>query len=361
MYIALRNHSSYSLLESSIRIPELIDTAKKLQMPALGLCDQHHLFSAMEFSLACKRAKIFPILGCNVTLVLQNHCWDVGLWVKTSQGYENLCQLISYSTVHNTDTMREKITLEQLKKFSQGLILTTGGKFGPLYGLLGQNKPKEAQEALNLLQEIYKDHLYIELQRCDNTSRALDEVCIQLAYQENIPLLATNPAFFMDAKDFSAHDALRCIALGRYVIEEDRPKLSPEYCFKTQKEMESLFSDIPEALSNTYQFFQRIGFLLEPCSVRIPSFPCENEKELLHIESQKGLERRLLKHIFPKLPKSVDQEEVRQRYMHRLSYERSIIEPMGFSGYFLIVSDFIRWAKKIIFLLGQGGDLGQVP
>ncbi|ETZ07098.1 DNA polymerase III subunit alpha [Holospora obtusa F1] len=358
MYIALRNHSAYSLLESSIRIPDLIHTAKTLQMPAIGLCDQRHLFSAMEFSLACKKAQIFPILGSNLTLAFKTYHWDLGLWVKTPKGYENLCQLISSSTVSNTDIMREKVTLEQLQQFSEGLIVTTGGAKGPLYSLLAQHKIQEAQETLRMLSELYKNHLYVELQRCDNSLKDLDEACIQLAYQENIPLLATNPAFFMEKKDHTSHDALRCIALGRYVVEEDRPKLTPEYRFKSPKEMEQLFSDIPEALQNTYQFFKRIGFLLEPCTVRIPSFPCLNEQEQLRTESEAGLERRLLKHILPKVSHSVDQESIRNRYMQRLSYERSIIEPMGFSGYFLIVSDFIRWAKKNNIPVGPGRGSG---
>ena len=162
----------------------------------------------------------------------------------------------------------------------------------------------------------------------------------------------------MEAKDFKSHDALRCIALGRYVVEEDRPKLTPEYRFKTPKEMELLFSDIPEAIQNTQHFFQRMGFVLESCAVRIPSFPCTHEEEQLRIESEQGLERRLIQHIFPKLPQSADQEEVRQRYTQRLCYERSIIEPMGFSGYFLIVSDFIRWAKRHHIPVGPGRGSG---
>ena len=151
MYISLRNHSSYSLLESSIRIPQLIHAAKMLEMPALGLCDRHHWFSAMEFSLACKREKIFPILGCTLTLAFQTYHWELALWVKTAKGYENLCQLITCSTVSNIGDMREKVTLEQLQLFSEGLILTTGGQNGFLYTLLAQHKLQEAQETLNLL------------------------------------------------------------------------------------------------------------------------------------------------------------------------------------------------------------------
>ena len=328
-------------------------------MPALGLCDRHHLFSAMEFSLACKQEKIFPILGCTLTWAFQTYHWEVVLWVKTLKGYENLCQLITCSTLSNTGEMREKVTLEQLQLFSQDIILTTGGKEGFLYTLLAHHKFQEAQEILALLGGIYKDHLYIELQRCDvKAATALDEACIQLAYQEKIPLLATNPAFFMETKDFKSHDALRCIALGRYVVEEDRPKLTPEYRFKTPQEMEFLFSDIPEAIQNTQNFFQRIGFLLESCAIRIPSFPCAHEQEQLRLESEKGLEHRLSQHIFPKLPEGSDQQDVRQRYAQRLSYEISIIEPMGFSGYFLIVSDFIRWAKKNAIPVGPGRGSG---
>ena len=151
MYISLRNHSTYSLLESSIRIPQLIHAAKTLGMPALGLCDRHHLFSAMEFSLACKQENIFPILGCTITWTFQTYHWEIGLWVKTLKGYENLCQLITCSTVLNTGEMREKVTLEQLQLFSEGIILTTGGKDGFLYTLLAHHKIQEAQEILSLI------------------------------------------------------------------------------------------------------------------------------------------------------------------------------------------------------------------
>lgn len=359
MYIPLRNHSAYSLLESSIRIPQLIQAAKSHRLPAVGLCDQRHMFSAMEFSMACKKADIFPILGCNIALALKDQVWNLGLWIQTQQGYHHLCQLITHSTLTNTGNLREKITLEQLLAAAPGLILTTGGMDGPLYGLLAQHKPEEAQEMLDVLNGAFQDRVYIELQRCHpKHSRELDEQCIQLAYRSSIPLLASNPAFFMAASEFESHDALRCIALGRYVLEEDRPRLTPEYRFKTPQEMQVLFSDVPEALDHTRHLFQRIGFLLETSAPKIPSFPCPDEATQLRQESDAGLEHRLAHHIFPKLPSDTDKALVQKRYRDRLIYERSVIESMGFAGYFLIVSDFIRWAKHHQIPVGPGRGSG---
>lgn len=359
MYIPLRNYSTYSLLKSSIRIPQLIQIAKDRNLTTIGLCDQHHLFSVMEFSLACKRAGIFPIIGCNVTLAFQTHCWDLGLWIKTQEGYENLCELITHSTVSNSGDLREKVTLEQLESCSRGLMITTGGVTGPIYDLFAQHKPQEAKEILTTFRQLYKDQVYIELQRCHPShSKDVDEQCISLAYETGLPLLATNPAYFLEAKEFESHDALRCIALGRYVLEEDRPKLTPEYRLKTAQEMCTLFQDIPEAIDNTTHIFRRIGFLLESRPVAIPSFPCENEVAQLRQESDQGLERRLALHIFPKLAAGSDETEVRKRYQERLSYERTVIENMGFSGYFLIVSDFIRWAKNHSIPVGPGRGSG---
>ncbi len=359
MYIPLRNHSTYSLLESSIRIPQLIQAAKTHRLPAVGLCDQRHMFSAMEFSMACKKEAIFPILGCNVTVALKDHLWNIGLWIQTQQGYQNLCQLITHSTLTNTGNLREKVTLEQLLVAAPGLILTTGGMDGPIYGLLAQHKSEEVQEMLDILNGAFQDRIYIELQRCHpQHSKKLDEQCIQLAYRSSLPLLASNPAFFMSANEFESHDALRCIALGRYVLEEDRPKLTPEYRFKTPQEMQILFSDIPEALDHTRHLFQRVGFLLESSAPKIPSFLCPDETTQLRQESDAGLEHRLVHHILPKLPSGSNEALVRRRYRDRLLYERGVIESMGFSGYFLIVSDFIRWAKHHHIPVGPGRGSG---
>lgn len=372
-YIALRNHTPYSLLEGTITIPTLLETALSHQMPAVGVADTGHLFSALEFSLACQKKGLHPLIGCQLSCVYEGDQdgHPLVLYAKTQEGYRNLCRLVTCSTVGQKPALRGHISQEQLSHHTEGLIALTGGPYGVIDQWLDRGRPEKARSALTFLNALFPGHLYLEISRLEalpdgewidpelsQKRLTTENQLIEWAYQDGLPLVATNPALFLTANDYEAQDALRCIALGRYIHEEERPRVSPHCYFRSPKEMKALFQDLPEALDNTFHVMKRCSFLLKTTPPALPHFPCARpEEEELRHQSQQGLERRLLTAVLPGV--APDQHErVRTFYQERLDYECDMIVRMGFSGYFLIVSDFIQWAKSQLIPVGPGRGSG---
>ena len=363
LYIPLCNHSAYSLLEGMMPVAKLIKAAKDHGFLAVGLSDTGHLFGALEFSLACKEAKIQPILGCKLCLSAQSfeldrtQSYPFVLYVKDSRGYKNLCKLVSLTTVGQKDILREQLTIEQLAPYTQGLICLSGGKQGILNGPLAHHREEEALFYLRQFHQLFGDRFYIEISRCEPS--IYESMLLKWAYDLNIPLVATNEAFYLDPQDSQAHDALRCISQGMYVQDSNRARLPDQYYFKTSQEMAELFKDLPEALYNTLHIAKRCNFFLEPRRPVLPVFPCiENteETELLH-QSKIGFEERMARNVLPHVS-SDRHAEIRKIYTERLNYEIERIINMGFAGYFLIVSDLIQWAKKNDIPVGPGRGSG---
>lgn len=351
-YIPLRNHSPYSLLEGALFMGPLIQSVKSWGLEAVGLADSGHLFGAMEFSGRCLKEGLFPVLGAQISVFTEGKSYPMVLYVQNQKGYENLCALITCSTVGQPLELRESVTLTQLETYEQGLLALSGGFKGPLDSLLQQDNPDAARRVLESLGAIFKDRFYIEINRYPSLKRSqnIEDQLVDWAYAKSLPLIATNQAFFLNPEDFKAHDVLRCIAMGRYVAEEDRPTSAPDYALKSAAEMKELFYDLPEALANTEHLYRRVGFILRESKPILPSFPCPDPAQTFVLESQKGLEQRLSK-------KKVDSEGT-QVYQQRLQYEIDVIQKMGFGGYFLIVSDFIRWAKAHKIPVGPGRGSG---
>ncbi|UMM63373.1 DNA polymerase III subunit alpha [Aristophania vespae] len=358
-FIHLRNHSAYSLSQGAIRVTDLVALAAKNNMPAVALTDSGNLFGALEFSLACKKSGIQPIIGCQ--LALPSHSEKVGapaeplvVLAQTEEGLENL-QFLSSAGFLNGDPADPSVALDVLCSHAQGLFLLTGGNRGTLNQLLVSDQQEKARSLLIKLQEHFKGRIAVELNRLNESGESVSEpILVRLADEMGLPLVATNECFFPRPELHEAQDALLCIAQGCTMAEEDRWRVSSEAWFKSEAEMREVFSDLPDACDNTVTIAKLCAV---SASTRKPLLPIcpkvregSTEEETLRAMSWEGLEKRL----------SVmsDGEDKRAEYEERLRTELDIIVGMGFPGYFLIVADFIQWAKSQGIPVGPGRGSG---
>lgn len=356
MFIHLRVHTAYSLLEGAIPVKKLIGLAKEYKMPAVAMTDSGNLFGAFEFSLAARDAGIQPLIGCQIQITSErkNETDLLVLLAQNQQGYENLLKIVSHTYQHTKDGETPQIDFKALEPWTQGLIALTGGSQGGLGKCLARGL--DGKVYLETLQSLFKDRLYIEISR--QGDRAYEDQFIELAYAYDIPLVATNEAFFPDAGMYEAHDALLCIAGGTYVNEANRRRLMPDHSFKSPSDMEALFSDLPEAIANTRVIAQRCSFLLAPINPILPSFPCDDEVVELQRQARSGLEDRLNRYVYSSEMTEQEKLDLREKYFTQLEYELKVIEGMNFPGYFLIVADFIKWAKSQNIPVGPGRGSG---
>lgn len=370
-YVHLRVHSALSLLEGALPIKKLLDLAKADEQPALAITDTGNLFGAQEFSAKAWGAGIQPIIGCQLSIDFKDGAEsgrrgepplsNVILLAMDETGYGNLMELSSRAFLDTETGLIPHVTGEYLEEKSAGLILLTGGSLGPIGKMLTSGQKDLAGARLVRLATAFRNRCYVELQRHGTEEeRRTEPAFIDLAYELDLPLVATNEAFFPKREDYEAHDALICIAEGRVIIEEDRRRLTPEHYFKSRAEMTELFSDLPEALASTVEIAQRCSYRPVRRDPILPRFagadadPEEAEKaeaEELKRQAREGLIARLEAHgLAPEL------EE--KDYWDRLDYELGIIERMKFPGYFLIVADFIKWAKAHDIPVGPGRGSG---
>lgn len=356
-FVHLHLHSAYSLAEGAIKVKDLIKLCLKRGMPAVAVTDTNNLFGAMEFALEAQKSGIQPIIGIQAAVGDEAH--QLVLLVQTETGYRNLCTLISSAYMNSDPQGRVSVSKEVLAERQEGLICLTGGSKGPIAQLLYHGQTDAAEAELLALKNIFGNRLYIELQRHGlEAEDKTEEALIDLAYKHDVPLVATNDCYFADPLSYEAHDALLCIAEGRYITETDRRKATPDHYFKSPKEMNELFWDIPEAIQNTLVIAQRCSFLLQPVNPILPAYATEGgrtEFEELAAQATEGLEWRLKNFVFLTRGQS---EEIEKPYRERLSFELDVIKRMGYPGYFLIVSDFIRWAKDHNIPVGPGRGSG---
>lgn len=340
-FIHLHVHSAYSLAEGAIRTKELIELCEADKMPAVAVTDTNNMFGALEFSMAATGKGVQPIFGAQVNVGEAGQ--QVVLLVQNDAGYKNLSKIISDAYMEGDVSKSVNTTFEKLKDNSDGLICLSGGTI----------KGFREEKDLLALKEIYGDRFYIELQRHGLREEQQHEgALIELAYKHDIPLVATNDAYFSTPEMYQAHDALLCIAEGRYITEDDRRKVTKEHYFKTPDEMIELFSDIPEATQNTLLIAQRCSYILKEIDPLLPPFETEsgrNEIEELEHQVQEGLKWRL---------DTFENHAERNVYFERMEYELGIIKGMGFPGYFLICADFIQWAKDHNIPVGPGRGSG---
>ena len=375
MFIALRNHTTFSLCKGAIKIPDLIEAAKSFKMPALGIMDCQNLFAALEFSSACKKAGIQPILGCEILLKLpdanqknlsnldiENSLTKLPLIAYSEEGYKNLMFLVSHSFLNRQTGISPHVELALLKEKSAGLIALSGGAEGFIAKLSNNSQDKKLEELIAEISQTFPQNFYIEITRHGSElEKKLEEKLIEIAFKHSLPLVATNDVYFIKREMHEAQDILTCIGEGRVFGEENRKKISPEQYFKSQTELEALFSDIPEAIENTVNIAKKCHSMAFERQPTLPKF--SNEKDFdeaaeLKIQAAEGLKIRL-RHKFKIEETSIEeQSRIEKEYFARLDFELSVIIKMNFSGYFLIVSDFIKWAKNHEIPVGPGRGSG---
>ena len=343
-----------------MRPKELVKLCIKGNMPAVAVTDTNNLFGALEFAQAAAGTGIQPIIGSQLQLGLEGH--QLVFIAQTERGYKNLSQLVSEAFLETDPQDGAHVNWEQLEACSDGLICLTGGLAGPVGQYLLHNQQKEAEAVLKRLKKIFGDRLYLELQRHGwQEEDRIETAMLDLAYKHDVPIVATNDCYFPTKKMHEAHDALLCIAGGRYVTEDDRRKVTAEHYFKSAMEMRELFKDIPEACDNTLVIAQRCSFLLKSINPILPPFDTEGgrtEVEELRAQSKEGLQWRLDNFVFEEGWDQAKKDEVAKPYFDRLDFELNVIEGMGFPGYFLIVSDFIKWSKEHDIPVGPGRGSG---
>jgi DNA polymerase-3 subunit alpha len=340
-FVHLHVHSAYSLAEGALRTKEIVELCTADKMPAVAVTDTNNMFGALEFSMAATAKGVQPILGCQINVGEAEQ--QLVLLVQNEQGYKNLSKLISDAYMEGDVTKLVATSFEKLKQHSEGLVCLSGGAL----------KGFTAEKDILALKDIFGDRFYIELQRHGMREEEMhEEALIDLAYTHEIPLVATNDAYFGAPEMHEAHDALLCIAAGRYITEEDRRKVTKDHYLKTPEEMIELFSDIPEAIQNTIQIAQRCSFILKAIDPLLPPFETaegRDEVEELKVQAREGLEWRL---------DTFENHAERQVYFDRLDFELETIIGMGFPGYFLICADFIQWAKDHDIPVGPGRGSG---
>ena len=357
-FVPLRIFSAYTMLEGAIDPKAIAKHARKLGFPAAALTDRNGLYAAMAFSDGAKKEGVQPIIG--TMLAIRRPGIDqliidwLALYAQDAKGYDNLCALVSAAHLERPVHEDAHIPLSKLEGRTDGLIALTAGGEGALARLLAAEQADAAANYADGLQALFPDRLYVELsRRADPVEEAAEEALIDLAYARGLPLVATNPACFAEPEFHAAHDAMLCIASSSYIDTVDRPRSSPDLWMKPAADMAKRFEDVPEALANTLVVAQRCAVAAPYRKPILPSLAGdrEGEAEALRNDARAGLEKRLEK-------LGITDPEQRQAYFDRLAFETDIIIKMGFPGYFLIVADFIKWAKDHDIPVGPGRGSG---
>ncbi|NIJ36631.1 DNA polymerase-3 subunit alpha [Sphingopyxis panaciterrae] len=361
-FVPLRVFSSFTMLEGAIDPKAIAKAARDRGFPAIAICDRNGLYGAMAFGEACKAAGVQPVVGAMLSVArpgqrLANGAplidW-IALFAQDETGYGNLCALVSGAHLGRPVEQDPHVSLSDIAGKSDGLICLTGGGEGALARLLADEQVTAANDYVEQLEALFAGRLYIELsRRGDAAEIAAEKALLDMAYARALPIVATNPANFVEPNFHPAHDAMLCIAQSAYVESEDRRVSSPEAWLKPAEAMEDSFSDLPEAMRNTLVIAQRCAFMAPKRAPILPSLAGDREAEAaqLKADAHAGLAARLALH-------SDLTAEERQAYVERLDFEVGVIVQMGFPGYFLIVADFIKWAKAHDIPVGPGRGSG---
>jgi DNA polymerase-3 subunit alpha len=360
-FVHLRVKSAYSLLEGAVRPKELPSLARDAGTPAVAVTDANNLFGVFEISEALVKGGIQPIVGTLLSVELlgrsPHHQGShrkpphLPLLVQNEGGYRNLTKLLSAAYLEVEAGDWPHVTADRLFAHSDGLIALTGGPGGAINQLLADGQQDAARAMLEKLAAAFPNRLYVEIQRHDlPEERATEDALIDMAYAMDLPLVATNDVHFGKADMYEAHDALLCIADGSFVSQDDRRRLTREHRFKSADEMVLKFADLPEAIENTVEIARRCAYRPVKRKPILPVFKPESglsaEAEL-KAQAEAGLDRRL---------KDAPLAAERAVYDERLNYELGIINRMGFPGYFLIVSDFMKWTRAQGIPVGVRGS-----
>ena len=376
-FIHLRAHSAYSLSAGAIKIKDLVELCRRHAMPAVAMTDSGNLFGALEFAMAASESGVQPIIGCEIGIRRAESEGNgritartgpalppdpVVLLVQSPAGYGNLLKLVSKSHLETGAGETPQVDIGALEGMSEGLICLSGGPSGPVGRLLNEGQNEATHALLKRVADIFAGRFYVELMRHNTPAEdRIESTLIDFAYQHDLPLVATNDVYFAKREDYPAHDVLLCIAQGTTLGDANRRRLTPEHYFKSGKEMRIAFADLPEACDNTVTIAQRCAFMPEAHEPILPPFKSEsgrNEADELRAASLAGLARRLETQVFQPGMDTAQREQAAHTYRERLEFELKTIIPMGFAGYFLVVAEFIQWAKSQDIPVGPGRGSG---
>ena len=359
LFVHLRVHSAYSLAEGTFQIGDLVGAVHELGQPAVAITDTFNNFAALEFSDKAAGKGIQPIVGAQVTVMDEDGLFgEVVLLVQNEEGWLNLSKLISQALLEESDL--PSISFETLSKRAGGLIILTGGASkGYIASPCADGQIDLAKARLGRLHDIFSDRLYIEIQRHGlSREMAAEPHLLEMAYDRNIPIVATNDCYFAKPEMAAAHEVLLCISQSVTLAEDDRRRETEHHYLKSAAEMALVFEDLPEAIENTITIAKRCAFKVPSKAPILPAFPVPEgmtEEDYLREVTLSGLKKRLETPAFDDIRSDAEKEKA---YYDRLEFELGIIIQMGFAGYFLIVSDFIVWSKENDIPVGPGRGSG---
>ena len=363
MFVHLRLHTEFSVVDGTTRVDDVLRAAAADRQPALAITDLGNLFGALKFYQEARKQGVKPVVGAEVLLAglgaEQEAASRVLLLVQSRQGYLNLCELLTRAWTRGVVKAQALVQWDGLRELSDGLILLSGAQAGPVGQALLQGNTALASELALRMAEAFPHRFYLELQRA---GRADDEphvaAAAQLAARLKLPVVATHPVQFATADDYEAHEARVCIAEGEILGNPRRERrFTPEQYFKSSAEMQALFADLPSALANAVEIARRCNLTLVLGKPQLPNFPVPEGHTIetyFRQASVEGLDERLAR-LFPDPARRAVE---RRRYLERLEFEIATILKMGFPGYFLIVGDFINWAKNHGCPVGPGRGSG---
>ena len=354
-------HTQYSICEGAIKIDDLADYCKKNKIRSLGLSDSFNLCGALEFSEALSKVGTQPIIGSQINFKYGETIGKLPIFAKTEKGYNNLVKLSSKSFLETQENLLPTCSLDDLFDNCEDLLILSGGIDSLFNNLVKKNKIKDVNNLASILKKRFKESFYLEIQRHnDQDEKKLENIFLDLSNKVSIPIIASQEVFYINKDMYEAHDALLCIGEKTYVDEKNRKRYSDQHYIKSNDEIKNLYSDIPEALENNYNFPFRFSFKVKKSKPILPSIQISNhrnENDELTFQSNEGLKNRLENFVFKNADKSRI-EKIKKIYSDRLAHELSIIHKMNYSGYFLIVSDYIKWAKKNNIPVGPGRGSG---
>ena len=364
--INLKIHTQFSICEGAIKINQLSDFCKKNKVSAVGICDNENLSGALEFSNELSKLGIQPIIGTTIylkdTVDKEIFYGKISLFAKNNKGYKNLLKLSSKSYLNLKDEdNKPNISFDLLTKYLDGIIILIGGSKSFFSDLFIKNKDNYCNKKIYELKKIFNNNIYIEIQRHNEPHESqLEKKLIKAATELKIPLIATNEVFYLNQNEYAAHDAYICVGEKSYVNDKNRLKYSDQHYFMQSEELADLFRDLPDALENNKNFKYRFCYYPKKSKPLLPHFVDENMdvNKVLKDKAEQGLQERLNKFIYPQLKNEIEREDIKKLYDTRLQYEVSVISNMKFSGYFLIVSDYINWAKSNNIPVGPGRGSG---
>tara|TARA_B100000700_G_scaffold183168_1_gene202082 strand:- start:11446 stop:14874 length:3429 start_codon:yes stop_codon:yes gene_type:complete len=354
-------HTQYSICEGAIKIEDLAEYCKENKISALGLSDSFNLCGALEFSESISKVGTQPIIGTQINFKYSDTIGKIPIFAKTEFGYNNLVKLSSKSFLETKEKEVPHCLINDLFINSKDIIVLSGGINSLFSNLIKRNKIKELNEICNQFKKNFSDTFYFEIQRHnDEGERKVENIFLELSEKLKVPIIASQEVFYINKDMYEAHDALLCIGEKTYINEKNRKRYTNQHYIKSSEEIQKLFADLPEALENNYNFPLRFSYKLKKSNPILPTLKTSKNRSVndeLSSQSIEGLKNRLNKFILKK-NKSNDTQQIVKKYNERLNHEIAIINKMNYAGYFLIVSDYIKWAKNNNIPVGPGRGSG---